>query len=379
MNLTNARILFAAQYAAPYAGNFVASLTALDDYLAQRYNAVAAYVFPADAEKQKWYDQFAAGHKVYTVQGNLRHSQTQCARILQDFGPTIVHTHFEGFDLPMTYAARHLDRKPAMVWHMHDALSFMRHPLKRLYQYYCFWRHYGNPLIFTKLMRGGVKPSFIAVCKHELDFIRPYRMGRRTHERVIPNSVAQNRMKTVTKTVNDHFTFLGFGGRNVQKRADVMMRAGAILAGQGKRFELKITGNAETHALASRIFGADNRPSWLKIIEPVEDVSALYASADCFISASQCETFSYAIAEATLMQLPVIQTDIEGTAWNKNNPSAITVPAGDAGALSLAMKQMMDKDPETLKTECATTLANNSAFLSMDRWCKDIAGFYTQL
>lgn len=154
MNLSKARILFAAQYAAPYAGNFVASLTALDDYLAQRYNAVVAYVFPADAGKQKWYAQFAAEHKVYTVHGNLRDSQEQCTQILKDFGPTIVHTHFEGFDLPITCAAGHSDYRPAMVWHMHDALQFMRNPLKRLYQYYCYWRHYGKPLIFNEL-RGG--------------------------------------------------------------------------------------------------------------------------------------------------------------------------------------------------------------------------------
>lgn len=165
----------------------------------------------------------------------------------------------------------------------------------------------------------------------------------------------------------------------MQKRADVMMRAGAILAGAGKRFELKIVGNTETHDIASRMFGEDKRPKWLKIIDPIEDVSALYASADCFISASQCETFSYAIAEATLMQLPVIQTDIEGTAWNKNNPSAITVPAGNAHTLALAMKEVMDKDPETLKRECQATRENNIRFLSMERWCKDIAEFYKQL
>lgn len=45
MNIRNGRLLCIAQYAAPYEGNFIASLEALEAILCKEYKCEVAYVF----------------------------------------------------------------------------------------------------------------------------------------------------------------------------------------------------------------------------------------------------------------------------------------------------------------------------------------------
>ena len=46
MNIQNARLLLIAQYAAPYEGNFIASLKTLEVMLKEKFDCEVAYVFP---------------------------------------------------------------------------------------------------------------------------------------------------------------------------------------------------------------------------------------------------------------------------------------------------------------------------------------------
>lgn len=45
MNIQNARLLLIAQYAAPYEGNFIASLKTLEVILKEKFDCEVAYVF----------------------------------------------------------------------------------------------------------------------------------------------------------------------------------------------------------------------------------------------------------------------------------------------------------------------------------------------
>jgi len=148
MNLTNKRVLFAAQYAAPYEGNFLVSLMSLEDILTSRYGCECAYLLPAKASRQQWAAGFTAGHRVFfSGDSTSLIRPDEADRVLSEFQPDLVHTHFEGYDIPLYQAVRRSGKSIRQVWHMHDTLAFHDNPLKAAYQTYTYFRHYGLTML----------------------------------------------------------------------------------------------------------------------------------------------------------------------------------------------------------------------------------------
>lgn len=163
-------------------------------------------------------------------------------------------------------------------------------------------------------------------------------MGITTSEMVIPNGIKISRIHTTSKTHHKTFTFLAFAGRHIQKRTDLLLSAADILTKQG--VNLKVILVEETSStLGDKIFNP--KPNWLNEIKSQEDINTVFSQADCFVSSSVHETFSYAIAEAAIFGVPIIQSDIEGTMWNANNPSTILFKSGDIAELANAMRKVM--------------------------------------
>lgn len=140
MNIRNGRLLCIAQYAAPYAGNFIASLEALEAILCKEYKCEVAYVFPRLASSQAWIHKFMLKHKTFFIHDNVRYVRTELEKIREEYVPTLVHTHFDGYDLVVNKV---FFNEVKIVWHMHNHLSYVNHPLKAIYQMWCFLQHYG--------------------------------------------------------------------------------------------------------------------------------------------------------------------------------------------------------------------------------------------
>lgn len=147
MNLQDIRVLILSQYAAPYEGNFILSLKHLESNLSEKYNAQIAYVFPMAAKAQPWYEGFIKQHKTYLTTVDVHHSEKEVLSIIVDFNPNLVHTHFDGYDVPCAKAINAYENEKGetinMVWHLHDTLGYVSNPIKRAYQFYSFLKHYG--------------------------------------------------------------------------------------------------------------------------------------------------------------------------------------------------------------------------------------------
>jgi hypothetical protein len=155
MNIQNIRVLFAAQYAAPYLGNFMRSLILLEEQIKKRYHGECAYALPKAAAEQSWAAEFETNHKVYyTGEEHQLINSAEAEEIVADFKPSIVHTHFEGYDVPMYNAIQKIDKNIREVWHMHDHLSLHPHPLKAILVARAHFKHYGKPVIHS-VLRGG--------------------------------------------------------------------------------------------------------------------------------------------------------------------------------------------------------------------------------
>lgn len=227
MNLKNKTIVHIAQYAAPYKGNFIKSLKFLENALAQ-LECKMAYVFPEKARLQSWWNDFAKSHHVYTTRNDVSNSTQELFYIFEELKPNIIHTHFEGYDIPAKIASKEYFKKYGLniqnVWHLHDYLTYVNNPIKKLYQKWCFFKHYC-------LIASDV--AIIGVCDEIRQFVSSYKKlsGKQfLAETTIPNGIDLSRIYKQKQWDNNAKTFLAFGGRNVQKRIDIILRAFGTIA-----------------------------------------------------------------------------------------------------------------------------------------------------
>lgn len=226
MDLKNKTIVHIAQYAAPYEGNFIKSLNFLETSLAEA-GCKMAFVFPEKAKQQSWWSNFAENHIVYNTRNDVGNSAQELFYIFEREKPTIVHTHFEGYDIPTKIASEKFRKKygiaPRNVWHLHDYFTYVKNPIKKLYQKWCFFKHY---------CLNAKEVAVIGVCDEIRLFVSSYKKlsGKPFYaEATIPNGIDLSRINRQKQWSGNVKTFLAYGGRNVQKRIDVILRAFSIL------------------------------------------------------------------------------------------------------------------------------------------------------
>lgn len=375
MDIKGRTVVHLAQYAAPYLGNFVKSLMCLEERLAKNGGGMV-YVFPPQARDCVWFEGFASEHEVSLIQPGKAGVAAIEAVIKKYKGNVLMHTHFEGYDEAVCKAVRHRGYDIPVVWHLHDHLSYQPNILKAMYQRWCFFRHYCLPTLRSRVYT-------IAVSQEVDAFVRRFG-GHFKGSMVLPNGIDISRIyKTKDWTFEDDGIrrFVCLGGRNIQKRMDIALEAFKMLYDSGR---LK-----PGEAMLRVVIGTDSRdvfaslrigrclPQWLEPIEQDEDIVRVFDGTDCFISAAQHETFSYAVCEATLYGLAVIQSDIPGTMWNAGNPSVKLFKSLDVS--DLADKIEVSIDRHKLAEDTAITAARNRTKYTLDAWCNSVLKIYEKI
>ncbi len=157
---------------------------------------------------------------------------------------------------------------------------------------------------------------------------------------------------------------------------DLLLLAADSLVKAGYKLRVVVVdGQSPTHA--GNLF--TESPEWLTEIKPQEDINAIYALADCFVSTSVHETFSYAIGEAAVFGLPVIQSDIDGTMWNASNPSAFLFKSENVEDLKRVMLNVMTTSSEQLSKQCAASAANIIKNYSLETWAEKVVSFFQSI
>lgn len=224
---------------------------------------------------------------------------------------------------------------------------------------------------------GGVKPSVIAVDSHEKLFAKWFRLGLAANEVVIPNGIDVTRIGKSDFLQHKPFTFLAFSGRNIQKRIDLLLDAAEELTHEGNNLKILLTNGVDTKQVVSSRY--ETLPKWLNIVGQTDDINSLFSKADCFVSSSASETFSFAIAEASIYGLPIIQSDIPGTMWNACNPSTFLFKTENVKDLKRSMLEVMNASKDSLLQKCIETRNTNVRNYSLSAWCDKVLDFYQKL
>lgn len=389
MDLKTKNIMFACCYEAQYGGNFIKMLESLAFSLKQKYQAEICFVFPKQSDKE-WLKELSHKYKVGFTCKPYSKSSNDILNLIEKWNIDLVHTHFEGYDIPVARAIKKIGKNIKMVWHLHDYLSLNKDGLN-----FKFIRKVGTNLRLWKQYGWyGRKAYFVGVSSEVTNIATHYRHHylsfptSMTNEQlasmkyfkasVLLNGIDSQRFSSDYKRPSGVFTFLTFGGESYSKGIPCLLDAAEILASMKIDFRIIVTKGYTTQNLVDDRYG-NVIPKWLKIVNQTDDIASVFNQAHCYISASLKETMSMAIAEASIYGLPVIQSDIPGTWWNVCTPSAFLFKLNDANDLAEKMMQVMEMPTDTMRALCTKSQIINKARLSVGRWTDKMIEIFEEL
>ncbi len=330
------RVIHLARYAGPYPGSFIAMLRAAAAEGDRRGWRTEAVFDPVAADRP-WYAELG-GEMAVRVSPD-RAGRGDLVRYVRDLlaeedGPTLLHTHFTGFDLASAAAAR---GRPAtaVVWHLHTRLDPGPRVVLR------------NALKFRALS-GGVQrivcvgPDIAAAARR--------RLAPRARLAVVENGIDVSRFP------------LASDDERAQARAALDLPAGRpVLVHFGWDWEMKggplfasaagVLRDRGFDALAVSVGATALADGAVITRPPRDDVRSVYAAADVVVSSSEVEGGPFSVLEALAVGTPVVAS-----------------PRANAGVGGvLAACRVAERTPEAFADVVAATLARPAEQAAAER------------
>lgn len=300
-------VLHLTDYGAPYEGNFVASLRALEVRLNEQGHGMV-YVFPSRAGKRGWalaMQKEKSNVHIITSDGFFAYVR-QLRRLLRENEADILHVHFIHYKekIASLIAARTCGRRVKLVVHLHNHLVLPKSKLRSLPQrfylqqaerFVCCSRSVADRLIADGVPESKVSVAENAISFPRLDDWRPLdRAGLGVPEGAL--------------------VALMFGFDFLRKGVDVAVDAVRLLREEKKLdavlcIVLSSRKEQAEQAILQRL-GVSVLPEWIVLLPPRSDVGSYYRFADVFLSPSREEGFCYALVEAAYCETPLAASAI---------------------------------------------------------------------
>ncbi len=372
-------ILHAANFAAPYGGNFIASLIALETRC-EREGCSLVVAVPSKAADKAWCAQLVAqGHQVRFLpdDGSTLGYATRLAELVLATQADLLHTHFSSYDVA-AWGARCLllprRRELAVVWHAHSDFPSSATAARRV-----------KDVLKYRVMGNSVQ--MVAVSEHVRQRMIDCGFDA-SAVRTIPNGVDIARASSAARSKAQMHADLGippeaallllFGWEPWIKGVDVAMDAAHQLVQNGRCIRLAVVGTSALHDFVLRR-SSGRVPPWLQILEPTENVADLYGAASVFVSASRNEGFPYSVCEAMASGLPVVLSDIPGVSWARRGSGAVFFPSGDGAALAGRIDEVLNWSAQERRHNAEVTQDFVRRELQIGVWADRIVELYREM
>lgn len=347
MNKNSAKVMFLCDYQAPYGGNFVPSLLALDKAL-EEHNIESVYVFPEEANKRSWFEILVnKGKKLECFSKKVSKIGMiyKIQELITKHGITILHTHF--FSMSIIIALSFINPHLKIVTHLHSDFSAGKMTWKiRVFRF-----------VFYQFLAKRV--CLLSVSSE---------LKRYNEKKIIyvPNGLATERIpcKQIDSTivreqngVKDNEVLLEiFAWSPYVKGLDIAVSAVKVInEREDYKIKLAIVCGRENTPKKMQEWISDNtqctgKEQYLIYLMPTEDVFAYHKAADILISASRSEGFPYSILEMLSLGKRCIISEIPGTLWARNYASVMTFESGNVNTCVDAIcKAISELPPENSK------------------------------
>ena len=324
-------------------------------------------VLPAEASDRVWVkDLVDAGATVEFAPPDPDATGSWLRSTLGGKEPTVLHTHFTGFDMPAFWAG--LARgETKVIWHMHTVLM----P--------------GARMVVRNLLKLGIGGRAISsiLCPSDdigSSLIRRGAPRRKVH--AVPTPIdpaafqpvdvrAKEEARSALGLPEDSVILLHFGWHWRIKGGDLFLETVRELRKRGvPAFGLTRSG-ADTQAQVMRAGMQD----LVRVQAPVEKAYWLYAAADVLVASSRGEGMPFSLLEALCSGTPVVATDIPGHRY-VGHLAACRIREPTPESLADGVQETLARPPEQVEAEANAGRGWVSDRLSLERFSETVLSYY---
>jgi glycosyltransferase involved in cell wall biosynthesis len=356
----------------PYLGNFMSSHLVLARSVRARFGLHTHFILGDGAQERPWLEDLEnLGATWSFVPANVSRWHAHIKRDAAEYKAALLHTHFTASDLQAASIAAS-SRVPC-IWHVHTGFTgySAKQRAKDLLKWRMIARRRVARIITVSAWLGEL------VCR---------RGAPRERVEVLPNPIVLDRFEPMPDRVlarrqfgldDDADVVLALGWWPEVKGVDIFLSAMERLAAQHPSLNALLVGNDQMDAFLREHL--PQTPAWLHTSPFVEDAAWLFAAADIFVSASRHEGQPAAIGEAIACGLPVVMSDIAGTATWGPAPNVLSFPTEDATALAARLEQLLVLPPGARAAARAESRGWGQSHLGHAPWCERLLAAYEEL
>jgi glycosyltransferase involved in cell wall biosynthesis len=299
-------ILQILDYASPYKGNFIPTITNLERHL-NNYGYGMVYLLPKSASNIDWVkDLQKDGKTIYFIDRSFFSKQVKLPnvkdllRVIKKHGVNIIHTHFVAYNYTLVLM------KILLLTNVIIVGNFMNefHPPFNIYRrfkifitnttFHCIIA--ASAAVKDSLLKTGINSDKVEIVYNALDT---------EHLQVVDRIDFKNR--------NNQIIILMFGWTFHRKGVDIAINAIKELVDEGRNIRLVIAMAGGLEIIENEIINQlGNVPFWICLQGPTSNVASYYNSSDIFLSSSREEGFTYSVLEAAYCMPLIIASEIGG-------------------------------------------------------------------
>jgi glycosyltransferase involved in cell wall biosynthesis len=362
------RVVHLADYGGPYAGSFVPMLRAACRRVARE--AWHPEIVLADVARDRpWLSELhEEGTRVRFAPASGSNRSSLRELLAESAAPTVLHTHFTSFDLPAALAARGRTRTP-VFWHLHHHVRSTPRVLA------------SNALKYG--IAGRIVAGILCVAP---DVAAATRRRLAPGDRVafFPNAIDTSRFVPASRPERaaararlglpaDAAVLLHFGWDWLRKGGDLFLRAASLLQREGRRLAVLTVGAGDdARALATELGLGGS----LVVQPPTDELPALYASADVFVSSSRAEGMPFAVTEALCSGVPVVATNLPGHVVQCAGLAAARLTTAEPAHLAEAIRSLLDRDSQTAAADARDARESIVGRFDLEAWADRLFHLY---
>jgi glycosyltransferase involved in cell wall biosynthesis len=368
------RVIQVADYGGPYAGSFVPMLAAAAGEAAGRGCATTVMLSETTRDRP-WLKDLDGLAEIRFIRahgsrlGGIRPTMAEfAAAIGEGDGAAVIHTHFGTYDIPAALM-RARRRDVRVFWHEHGpVLDDPRSRIRNTVRYACLGPLVSGMLCVSPDIRHELRRR-LAPARKLYDFANAVDTTKFT-----PVQDGERRAARRALGLSDSAqVVVHFGWSWYRKGGDLMLAAAELLGSNEHLVVLTVLSEEP-----GRIAGLEGNPH-VRPMPPTNDVRALYAAADVFLSSSRAEGAPLAVLEALASGLPVVGTDLEVQREILSGlPGGFAVPAQPmeiAGALKTALS--LDDQARREHSRLASERVRSSC--ALEAWARRLVDLYEQV
>ena len=361
------KVVQISNYFAEFKGSFISQLELLGNRILENGGEII-YIFPNRAKDIEWCKELRKKFKVYFVsciEGNNKKKVIAELREIFDIeSPNIVHSHFDGYDVPITKVT---SKDVIKIYHRHNEFDVSN---------LCWYKKiYALVNIRRRMSYIKKKGSQIFISEDMKDNLLKKRLILKENSFVILNGINTkriNKKQVFLKNKNNTPIIFAFIGNWYSKGGDILFKALEKINRNKINIYLACISTPE---FIKKKYGSN--PKWIIHLKKTEDIKEYYLMADIFVSASRKETFSYALAEAIYSGLPCISSDIKGVQWARKINTVTFFESENVDELICKIKYNLENNYNQREYQEAQNIITNE--YSEDIWVKKINLLYKEI